>query len=215
MKSEMVDIFDENFDHIGIASRELAHAQGLWHQTFHCWLVRQDDTAKYLLFQRRGPEKDLYPDTLDITAAGHLLVTESPLDGVREIEEEIGIKIEFDQLINLGTRCEVIKIGSVVNREFCHTFLLESNCSLDSYKLAVDEVSSIVQIELNDGLNLFSGGIDSVNATGFQVQSDGAKKLINITVTRDDVIPRLGNYYLSIFGAAKRYFQGEQHLTIA
>ncbi|MGF7045580.1 isopentenyldiphosphate isomerase [Paenibacillus sp. DS2015] len=79
MIQEEFDIYNEQMIKIGIASRQQAHALGLWHQTFHCWVVRTSATAGFsLLFQLRHPDKDTFPSLLDISCAGHLTTGEGP-----------------------------------------------------------------------------------------------------------------------------------------
>ncbi|MEK4700857.1 hypothetical protein MKX47_14755 [Solibacillus sp. FSL R7-0668] len=50
----------------------------------------------------RSKLKKDYPNQFDITAAGYLLATETVLDGVRELYEELGINIAFEELKALG-----------------------------------------------------------------------------------------------------------------
>jgi len=214
MSEERLDIFDENMTHIGTATRSEVHANGYWHHSFHCWIIKQEGEDQYLLFQRRGPDKKLYPNTLDITAAGHLIVGEGPEQGIRELNEELGISAQFEDLTSLGIRCDVVKIGSVTNREFCHTFFLESDLALDAYKLQPDEVAGLVQMKLTDGLKLFTDQVDTVPIFGYQVNDKNVKQEINIEISKDDIIPRLDRYYLKILIMAERYFQGFTHFGI-
>ena len=83
--AEMIDIFDGNHRLIGSFERKAAHVQGLWHQTFHCWITWKDT----VILQLRAPTKANYPNMLDISAAGHLEAGETPLERVREIEAEL------------------------------------------------------------------------------------------------------------------------------
>src|SRR5207302_643541 len=96
---EYLDIFDDNLEHIGIVSREEAHKRGHWHQSFHCWLIRRDNGCQYVLFQQRGPQKKVYPGKYDITAAGHLTAGETEKNGIRELNEELGLSPAFENLI--------------------------------------------------------------------------------------------------------------------
>jgi isopentenyldiphosphate isomerase len=213
-KIEYLDIFDDNMKHLGKAPREEVHAKGCWHQTFHCWLVRRDHNDKYVLFQRRGPNKTVYPNMLDITAAGHLTAGEVPEDGIRELTEELGVPVTFSKLISLGIRTEVTLLASIVNREFCHTYLLESNISLDEYRLQEDEVSGIVQMRIEDGLRLFAGDTKTAPVQGYQVDEAGHREVVEMPVSVGDIIPRLDKYYLKVFIMADRFFKGERYLGI-
>lgn len=213
--SELLDIFDENMTHLGVRSREEVHSLGLWHHTFHCWIVRQEGAVRYVLFQRRGPEKLLFPNMLDITAAGHLQAGEKPEDGLRELNEELGMSCVVSDLIPLGIRIDVSNTNNVtINHEFCHTYLVVSHRPLDAYKLQADEVSGLVQIELNDGLQLFNGDAQAVRASGFQVDEEGKRYPIDIRVTRDDFIPRPDRAYLKVFIMANRYLDGIPYLAV-
>ena len=120
-EKEIIAVFNENMEQIGTAPRQQAHDQGLWHHTFHCWIVRKEGDRKFLLFQRRGENKKAFPNVLDITAAGHIMADESVEDGIRELEEELGLSVDHSQLLDLGIRCEVVKLPNMINREFCHT----------------------------------------------------------------------------------------------
>lgn len=37
---ELIDVFDGNYNLIGTEERDIVHEKGLWHQTFHCWVIR-------------------------------------------------------------------------------------------------------------------------------------------------------------------------------
>lgn len=213
-ESEILDIFDDNMKIIGQRTREEVHKEGFWHQSFHCWLVRQERLKKHVLFQRRGPNKKVYPNFLDVTAAGHLLTGESAQDGLRELTEELGIDAKFEDLIPLGIRFDVAIVGAVTNREFCNTYLLESNLPLDAYKLQTDEVSALVQMEIHAGLKLFSGESEYAKVNGSSIDEYGTKHNIDIKVSLGDFIPKLDRYYLKVFITADRYFKGIKQLGI-
>ncbi|WP_332310344.1 hypothetical protein [Metabacillus litoralis] len=102
MENELLKIFDDDRNQIGIASREDVHKFGYWHEAFHCWFISKVRDTYYLYLQLRSATKKDYPNLLDITAAGHLLANETVQDGVREIKEEVGIYISFHELIPLG-----------------------------------------------------------------------------------------------------------------
>jgi isopentenyldiphosphate isomerase len=75
MNEEKLSIFDEDYNRLGERTREEVHANGYWHETFHCWLAHYDEDSEedYIYFQLRSDRKKDYPGLLDITAAGHIL----------------------------------------------------------------------------------------------------------------------------------------------
>lgn len=62
MIDEIFDIYDEEMKKIGQASRQEAYSCGLWHQTFHCWIVSRTEDSPQIVLQMRHREKELYPD---------------------------------------------------------------------------------------------------------------------------------------------------------
>lgn len=212
--SEKLDYFDDKMNYLGTANREEVHQKGYWHQTFHCWIIRNVENEKYVLFQRRGSEKKSFPNTLDITAAGHLIAGESKEDGLRELNEELGINAKFENLIYLGVRMSSARVGDKLNQEFAHVYLLEWNIPLEKYKLQHDEVSGLVQMELKDGLDLFSGRKEKVRITGYYVDSRRKLNTVDNEITTSGIIPRIDPYYYKIFIMAERYFEGNKYLSI-
>ena len=125
---EMLDIFNDKFEKIGVERRDIVHKEGFWHQTFHCWILTRHDDKQFVLVQKRAAMKKTAPNKLDISAAGHLLSGESKEDGVREVQEELGIESEFSKMIDLGIRISSSGTPGVkCNREYCHVVFLENN----------------------------------------------------------------------------------------
>jgi isopentenyldiphosphate isomerase len=102
MESELIKRFDEHGNQAGVATREEIHKMGYWHETFHCWFIGREEGIDYIYFQIRSGTKKDYSNLLDITAAGHLLAHETIYDGIREVKEEIGIDVSFNELVPLG-----------------------------------------------------------------------------------------------------------------
>lgn len=212
-EEELLDVYNDNMELIGIKKRSEVHSNGYWHKSFHCWVIHKKENKKYVLFQRRGPQKKLYPNTLDITAAGHYVKGETIEDGIRELNEELGINAKYSDLIYLGIRCDVAIIGDVTNREFCDVYLFESPLDINEYNLQEDEVAGIVEISLEDGLKLFACEVDEIKIRGMMLEN-GEKKENLFNITLSDVIPRQDRYYLKVFIMAERYFEGLKYVAI-
>ena len=123
-RDELIDIYDENMNHLGTAPRSQAHHEGLWHMTFHCWIVSRPDK---IWLQRRGEHVETHPNKLDISSAGHLLAGERPKDGIREIKEELGLDVDFNKLTKLFTGKKITERPGYINHEFTATYLLETH----------------------------------------------------------------------------------------
>jgi len=212
--AEVIDVFDGNHNHIGSEERVAAHKAGMWHQTFHCWITGERDAARFMLLQLRSPSKKNYPDMLDITAAGHLEAGESPMDGVRELKEELGADATSGTLRYLGIKHDIAdEPNGIRNREFAHVFLLRDDRPMEDYKLQEQEVSGLVEVDLEQGLRLFSGEVNQITCPATRAH-DGQVSRFEREVRVDDLIPRVDPYYLKIFIQARALLNGERYLSI-
>lgn len=126
MEQEYLKIFDEKYQEIGIATRDEANSKGYWHEVFHCWLLSQEENMNYLVLQIRSAHKKDYPSLLDITAAGHILVNETIEDGVREVEEGLGITVSIEQLHAVGMLHYKIDTEKIKDKEHAHVFYIRA-----------------------------------------------------------------------------------------
>ena len=209
----MLDIYDENMDCLGTAARSKVHTQGFWHKTFHCWFISKEAGTPYLWVQKRSAGKADFPGLLDITAARHLNAGESDRDGINNISRELGVSLDFEDVIYLGIRTYAEKRGAFFNREFNSVYLYDSPYTLDDFDPQPNEASGILKIAVEDGLKLFSGRAVEVSAVG-SFLADGRKKACPVKITAEDFVHRVDNYYQKIFTAAREYFEGNRKLSI-
>jgi isopentenyldiphosphate isomerase len=215
-KFEIIDYYDDDLSFLGTIDKDEAHKIGAWHKSFHCWIVRKDNNSNFLLFQKRALSKNTASGYLDVTAGGHLITGEKTMDGIREIKEEIGLEIESKQLMFLGMKIDVFKFPNIWNREFCDVFLLRNDTDIRNYVLNKKEVCGIVQININEGLDLFTNRVSQIKAASYEFDnSQRETKIINnIEVSIKSFAPRLDNYYAKMLMIAKAYFNGERDLYI-
>ena len=95
---EYLDILDENGNKTGEKkSRKEVHSNGYWHKGVHIWII---NSKRELLVQRRSANKDIYPNKLYISVAGHPVSGEDEIESIkREFEEEINVKLDTKWLI--------------------------------------------------------------------------------------------------------------------
>lgn len=213
MADEIVDYFDENYTKLGEAGKKETRAKGLWVHSFHCWIVSTKGVPSMLL-QKRSSSKALFPDCLDISAAGHLQAGERVADGVREIEEEVGLQVSFDQLISLGVKMDVAKLGEIINRQFANVFIYPFEGDLDDLDLDTVELDGMLMMPIADGLRLFSGEVDDVEVSGLEKGETGEWQKITKRVGTKDFIPRVDPYYYKMFVNADLMLSGYPHLSI-
>ena len=207
---EYIDVFDINYNHIGKEEKDKAHLDGLWHQTFHCWIVRPDNR---ILFQLRSKDKSTHPDKLDISAAGHLSAGESIEDGIREIKEELGIDVDFDNLASLGWYKQISDIptkkGIFHNKEFTHVYFLKDNTPLNEYVMQPEEVDGLYEMSIEDGFKLFNDEVSEISVRGIRRESNTCE---TIKISKDRFILRSSAYYNKLFIMAERFIKGEKYL---
>ena len=140
---ELLDIWDESGKPTGqVYEKSIAHQKGLFHPTVHVWFYT---SAPSLLLQKRGSNKETFPNLWDVSVAGHVSSGESILDGaLREIKEEIGIKLKSDDLILIDVRKNINQFSNgITDCEFQHVFLSELKIGLEDLVIQKEEVDDV------------------------------------------------------------------------
>jgi isopentenyldiphosphate isomerase len=202
MESEQLKIFDDYRNQIGVATREDVHRLGYWHEAFHCWFISEEKGTHYIYLQLRSNTKRDYPNLLDITAAGHLLANETVQYGVREIKEEVGIDISFQELIPLGIIDYCVIKEDFIDKELANVFLFKSENSFDDFTLQEEEVAGIVKAEFNHFVELWFGERETIKIRGFEIK-DGNKSSIDESVGRDEFVPHQLKFYKTVIQKIK------------
>lgn len=139
---EEIRIFDENYVYLRDESRDTAHREGYWHETIHCWLI--DEQSVYL--QKRSSTKKDFPGLFDITAAGHILANETVEEGLREVNEELGIQVDRVKLLAKGAVKDIIVLPDFQDYEFANVFLYEDTFLPTDFSLQKEEVEGIYTV---------------------------------------------------------------------
>ena len=181
---EVINIYHDNYEFKGTMERREAHQNKEWHETFQC-IFTQDE---YIFLQKRSLVVRDYKGMLDVTVGGHLLSNETVEDGVREIEEEMGIKVTFDRLNFLCTIPEELITHSVVDKEFINVYTLEIS-EEERKKINHDtEVAQLIKVNKMDFYNLC---LDySKICVGYQISDDE-----EIIFTKADFLPYSRAYF--------------------
>ncbi len=212
---------DERFDIVtacGVPTGQVkrradVHRDGDWHRSIHVWIYGLDAAGPFLLFQRRGFDKDTWPGMLDATAAGHLSSGESVRDAFREIEEELGIRPDPALLQHIGTRiCANEQPPATVDRELQEVFFLRDDDPLDSFFPNAVEVDALVRLPLVDTLEFLGGFAPSVDG---EVLLAGDRRREAVTVTAESFVSTsIDSYYYRVAIAIAAVIRGDRYIAV-
>ncbi len=222
------DVFDakdwiisvEHFDVLDCAgcktgetiSRDDAHRTGAWHGAFHCLIICEQAGRGYALFQKRSRGKKIAPGKFDVSVGGHYGTGEdAKVAGPREIREELGLDVAFEDLVPIGRRVFVYCFEPGVREyEFHDIFLLPRDINISGLKLQREELDGVVQMDVEQGIAMFSGKTPVVEMT--LIRPDGKEEHVNVSI--EDFVPCLDNYCLKLLLLARRYFSGDRGLLV-
>jgi len=152
MIHEIIDQYNCVGEKIGTVDKKIAHEKGLWHKSVHVWIINDKNE---ILLQYRCTDKKLYPDTWDVSFAGHINSGESSIQAViREGKEELGIDVDLDKLSYVFTNKEEIKYKQINSKEFVDIYILKQNIELDKIVFQVEEVSDAKYVSIEEFFKL-------------------------------------------------------------
>lgn len=180
--AELLDVYaPDGTTWLATKPRDAVHRDGDWHLAFHLWVA----SAGGVLFQRRARDKDSWPGRLDATAAGHLVAGEAVADGIREAEEELGVRYPADRLVALGVhRVDDEPEPGMRNREHQHVFAVRDARPLDAWT-AWDrsELAGLVLVGHQGFAALAAGGGPA------PARSWDGRHVRDVEVHRDELVP--------------------------
>lgn len=121
--------------------RSEAHKKGLWHRVIHVWIY---NSKGKILLQLRSKEKPTCPNVWDISVAGHITAGNEPLDSaLREVREEIGLKIKKQDLDFFKIQKGELRYKPTIDNEFYYIYFLKFDGDIKKLKLQKEEVERI------------------------------------------------------------------------
>lgn len=148
MKHEIIDQYNYMGEKIGTVDKEIAHEKGLWHKSVHVWVVNDKNE---ILLQYRCADKSLYPNTWNVSFAGHISAGENSIEAlIREGKEELGIDVDLDKLNYIFTNREEIKYAQINSKEFVDIYILKQNVELDKIAFQAEEVSDAKYVPIGE-----------------------------------------------------------------
>lgn len=193
-------------------ARDDAHRSGVWHGAFHCLLVNGRGGRGRVLFQKRSARKKIAPGKFDVSVGGHYASDESAREaGPREIREELGLEVKFEELVPLGRRIFVYCFDpGVMEHEFQDVFLLPREVGPGELSLQQEELDGVIEMNVEEGISLFSGKTVSIGALLHKPDRSQER----VAISAGDFVPCLDQYYLKLLLLSKRYISGERELLV-
>jgi 8-oxo-dGTP pyrophosphatase MutT (NUDIX family) len=203
--SELVDILSPPlFEPTGrVMPVHEAIEAGHWLGVMNIWLVR---STGYILYQQRS-KNGWEPDKLDGSVGGYYQAGESGLDGIREMQEELGFTVLPEKMELLGRHLSVGVDRLGRERRLVVTVFI-SVCDLPLTEFALDEaeVPAVFEIHADDVISAFSNSDYLFTAGGI----DSNMMKIERTFSSWDFSYIFGKYHEKIAKIAKRYASGEK-----
>lgn len=147
---EYLDIVDENNQLTGkTEERNIIHEKGIWHREVAVWIMNEKGE---ILLQKRAANKRQEPNKWAI-CAGHIEAGESIEDSIiREMEEELGIKVNINQLefLKIYKKQNDIPNNNIKNYNFQYMYFLKTNWNIEDYKIQLEELSKIKYVPFTE-----------------------------------------------------------------
>ncbi len=186
---ELFDVVDRHGNPTGeIIERGRAHTEGVMHRTAHVWLVRRKEGRVQLLLQKRCNTKESFPGCYDISSAGHIPAgCGYKQSALRELEEELGIRIQENELIFCGDRtviCDDSFHGKPFHdRQYSRVFCVWKDMDEAAFTLQKEEVDSVLWMDLDSCMEkvkdnqiphcISPGELDMVSAAILRREGEG------------------------------------------
>lgn len=154
--NEYIDIYDKDENLLGYCEKDKAHKLGYWHKVFGCLIYNSKSHKVFMQLKNPNHNKINKKPLLEITAGGHLISGETLQNGIREIKEETGFSVDYEDLIFLEKRkCDKIVSKDYKIKEFQYYYSLDLNIQVNDFtNFDTSEVISFVELDISDLIKL-------------------------------------------------------------
>lgn len=124
-----------------VETRDDCHKYGLWHKAVALFII---NSQNQVLLQKRSQNKKLWPNLWDISAGGHVLAGEFGFEAIiREIKEELGIDIDKNDILFIGSAISTNIKSNIINNHFNEYYIVNKDVDISKLTLQKEEVSEV------------------------------------------------------------------------
>jgi isopentenyldiphosphate isomerase len=165
---------------------------GDWLSVFAIWLYKRTDNGVFVLFQERTKRATVAPGKLDVSAAGHYNAGETGLDGLRELQEELGIMPELTDCHSFGRHINsYLDTSGRTRRAVLSTYVCEFKGQDTDFVLDEREVPAVYWVPLQEFLNLYHDKQATIAIDGFDHTGNPQQRQVTI----DDFLYNVDDYH--------------------
>ena len=142
---EIIANVDESDNVLGETSRKEAHEKGLLHREVYIYLI---NSKKQVLLHKR-----LDNHLWDHSNSGHFPKNQNYEEAaLREFEEELGIKLDLNELKEIGFEKLRTEKPQKINYRFAKIFLIRKDIPINEFNIDKDEIEEIKYFD-NEEIN--------------------------------------------------------------
>jgi 8-oxo-dGTP pyrophosphatase MutT (NUDIX family) len=158
--------------------------------------VRAGPDGPELVLQKRSSIKDVFPNRFDASAAGHVRFGETRDEMVREVEEELGLRIAERDLVRRPWHRQVhFHTNGLIDREHHELNLLRHDAPLESYRPSPVEVSGLISVPAAALADLVEGARDSLEVELFEFHLAGSVSRSALRLRPEHLVPYDAGYH--------------------
>lgn len=147
MEEEILKIYDNLYNVIGVASRSEVHARGLLHQVVHLWMMEEKEGEKWLYFRQRSKHRKDFPGLYDLISSGHIDPEETFEEAIIEsTAEKLGITLSKEDLVHIGNIRQIVDKGDYHDNAFCQIYF----CRVTDPVFHLHFVEDVVKMRYED-----------------------------------------------------------------
>lgn len=153
---ELVDVYNNKHEKLNYTKGRKELKDGEYRLSCFVWIINDKDE---ILIQQRVSTANKCPNMWGTTAGGAIAGDDAITGTIRELEEELGLKVKRDELKFIGSYSRI--------NDFVEVFLLKINIDINHLKLQTDEVQAVKWVSIPEFESIIEEG--NASDTGFVI----------------------------------------------